>query len=131
MTAIEYSKLENRFLITYSENGSGKNLKIRFIGVKNGDFYLGKEIFKIENGIAHIDITNLADGIYTPVLRTDEKSCVCDNLKVIAGILTPDVNSDERIYYLTEKIISAEERLSELDKRISEISESVYGKSIL
>ena len=131
MTAIKYSKLENRFLITNSENGGGKNLEIRFDGVKNGDFIVGKEIFKVENGTAHLDIGRIADGSYTPILRTEEKSCICDKLKVLAGILSPDINADKRIYYLTKKIISAEQRLSELAKLISELSASVYGKSIL
>jgi len=131
MTAIKYSKLEDRFLITYLENGSGENLKISFSGVKDGDFYLGKESFKVENGIARINTGKLADGSYTPILRTEEKSYICDKLKVLAGILTPDVNAESRIYYLAGKIISAEERLRVLDKRISELSDSVYGKSIL
>ena len=131
MAAIEYTKLNNEFLITGCREDSDAVYEIRFEGEASGTLYLAGEAFGIHNGVARVCAKDLANGIHTPILQTETTSFICDKIKIEAGIITPQICIPEKIQYLNKKLIYAEQRACKIEEKIFELCNAVYGKSIL
>lgn len=131
MTTIEYSEYKNEFLLTGYTADTSKSFRLCFLGVKNGTVHIGNNDFLIENGIATVKISLLKDGEYTPVLHSKDGSFPCDKIEIIAETAAPKTCDSKRLIYLTKQFIEAHEKTSKLEKKLLELCDAVYGKSIL
>ena len=131
MTVIEYTKTKGELLITDYTEGSKEGLKFKFIGEKNGTLYIGGDTFRVENGIAIMKTSDIKEGVHTPILHTEDGSLICDGINLKAGVVTPKISDLKRTLYLTKRLIMAEEIAKKLENKLSELSNAVYGKSIL
>lgn len=130
MATIEYTKSKNEFLLTGYTSGHSDITKLYFFPRADGTLYIGNESFKVSKGMAIIRSLDIKNGTHTPVLEICGTSYVCDRIKSEAGTVIPERDENERIFYLTKKSVSAEERIALLEERLSELSNAVYGTSI-
>lgn len=130
MTVLEYTKSNGELLLTAFKDCGGDEICLRFYPECSGKIYLKKKSFEVKDGLAVIKRINIKDGTVTPLLKTEDGSFVCEKIKCEAGSVTPARKSREAILLLTKKLISAENKITSLEKRVAELSEAIYGKSI-
>ena len=130
MTIFEYTKDNDVYLLTdYIDDGSDE-VCLKFFPEGSGETILLSESFKVECGSAVIKRINFKDGEITPILKTENEAFRCEKIKCQSGSVTPAAPTRERIFELTKKVISAQNRIITLEKRVAELSEAVYGKTI-
>ena len=130
MIYFEYAKYGKEFLITRFDGGACDAIKIRFKNHRDGSIQLGAKSVRLENGVAVIRPSAFTEGVYTPIFPTDEGLFICDRIKFEAGRAMPLINHQERVFELTEKLISADEKINALENRMTELSSKVYAKNI-
>ncbi len=130
MIYFEYTKFGKEFLITDFEDGVSDTVKIRFRNQKDGALQIGAKSTRLENGSATLTIASLTDGVHTPIFHTDNGSFICDRIKAKAGKILPLVKERQRIFELTSKLLSAEEKINALEARLTELCSKVYAKNI-
>ncbi len=130
MTTLEYTKSNGEFLLTDYKDGGGDEVCLRFLPECSGRLYLEKESFAVKGGYAVINRICFNDGTLTPLLKSEDGSFICEKIKCEAGSVTPTRETQERLFLITKKLISAENKIISLEKRVAELSEAVYGKSI-
>ena len=131
MALIEYTKSKEGFLLTEYKKSDGKTVAFRFSGSECTALRIGDNFFKAENGQFTVNPQLLNEGAYTPIAYTNEGYTLCDKITVRAGVIVPFICDSEKILYLTKRIIAAEAELCDFKKKLCELSEAVYGKSIL
>lgn len=130
MIYFEYAKYGKEFLTTRFDAGACDTVKIRFKNQCDGSVQLGAKSVRLENGVATVKPSAFAQGVYTPILHTDAGSFICDRIKFEAGRAMPLINSQERVFELTERLISADEKIDALENRMTELCSKVYAKNI-
>ena len=130
MIYFEYTKYGKEFLITRFDDERYDNLKFRFKNHTSGSMQLGAKSVRLENGVACIPIASLPEGVHTPIFHSENGSFICDKIKIEAGKIFPLVNQRERVLELTEKLISADEKINLLENRITELCAKIYAKPI-
>lgn len=130
MATIEYTKSKNEFLLTGYTSGHSDITKIYFFPRTDGILYVGNESFKVTAGKAIIRSLEIKNGTHTPVLQINGVSYVCDRIKSEAGTVSPEKDENERIFYLTKKTVSAEERIANLEEKLTKLTSAVYGTNI-
>ena len=130
MTTLEYTKSNDEFLLTSYKEGAGEEICLRFFPEYSGEVYLRNDSFTVKGGRAFIKRNVFTDGTVTPLLKTDGGSFVCEKLKCESGSVIPAKPTREITFILTKRLISAENTIVSLEKRVAELSEAVYGKSI-
>ena len=129
MKKIELTKIFNRYVITGFTDGASPTT-MQFKPTENGRLEIGRQVFEVKSGIAEIKNTDLADGIYTPIIISGDKKILCERISVSHGSIEPYENGDLRSIRNAEKIIKLELMLSEVKSDVSMLCESVYCKKI-
>lgn len=130
MAKIKYEKYKEKFLITEFTNDNGNALEISFPELKRGTITVGEKSFIVENGKLSIPLSKLREKSYTPILKTDTDTCLCDKIKILAGKISLDFPQIERLLYLSSEVISMHRELEEIKRSTKGLCESVYGKNI-
>lgn len=130
MTVFEYTKDENAYMLTDFKDNGGDEVCLKFFPECTGEALLLGESFKLFGSCAVIKRIRFDDGDITPILKTDSESFICEKIRCESGSLTPSLPTRERIFELTKKAISAQNKIISLEKRVAELSEAVYGKTI-
>ncbi len=130
MTALKYTKSENEFLLTGYTEGGGDKTTLSFSLKTDGILYIGNMVCKVSEGTAVIRNLDIGDGVYAPILKINDGSYICDKIKSEAGTLSPEKNEIEQLFRLTKRAVSAEERLSLIEARLSRLCDAVYGEKI-
>jgi len=131
MALIEYTKSKDGFLLTGYKGSDGNKVTFRFSGAECKTLRIGDSSFEAENAQFEVNPHSLKEGVHTPIAYTEEGCLLCDKIKVRAGVIIPLICDAQKALYLTKRIIAAEEELLDFKKKLCELSEAVYGKSIL
>ena len=131
MALIEYSLFDGTFSLTSYSKGVKDKASFRFIGKCCKGLEIGKKYFGSENGVITVKVKDLDEGEYIPVAHTEDGMTICDKIKVAAGVIEPSISNFHRINTLTKNAIMTDERLKLCERMLTELSDTVYGKSIL
>ena len=130
MNVIEYTKYKNFFLITDIDESSENGYLIRFFPKLSGTVKIGKGRFDILDGKAFIKATDLPDGIYTPLVKTESGAFCCERIKTESGALSSDTDDRKRGMRTVKEMINADQQIRKIKEDIEMIKSSVYGKQI-
>ena len=130
MATIEYTKSKNEFLLTGYTEGYSDITKVYFFPRTDGVVHIANQSFKVSGGKAIIRSFDIKNGTHTPIFEANDTSYICDRIKSEAGAIMPERDESARIFHLTKKTVSAEERIAELEQKLSKLASAVYGTNI-
>ena len=97
MTVLCYTIVDN-FGECRSIFGKGTDpLEIRLEGAKEGIVHIGGIMSRVENGIAHISLSSLADGEYTPYVKTGQSTVELEQIKIRGSRVTLTPLKEQRL----------------------------------
>jgi len=104
-------------------------IKIRVEGEKPYMLFIDAEYtYFNEQGVAHLDLSNLKDGEYTPIVRTFNSTTVkLERIKKSHGRITLARRPDEVIQSVLVRLEEAENKNKMLEKSIDELKKNIKG----
>ena len=127
MKTIVYKNRLGRYDLIKIKNGSSKKIKLILEEPLNGKITFGNSVFKLSEGVAEIDTGKLCEGKNTPMLYSGGKirlleGFIYDGEEISYCLPSPEYvrNLSDSLFYLSERLSSAEEKIKGFEKKISE-----------
>lgn len=130
MPKIRYEKYSNAFIATAFVDDESSLFEITLDGVRGAYLFIGAEKFAVKDGKAEINLSKIHENRYTPRIKTDKEEYLCDPIAIVAGRVKLDFSEDERLLFLTSKLIEMGKEIFKMKEDIEELCESVYEKKI-
>ncbi len=125
MKTIIYKKRGKVYECTSIVNSQSNDCKILFEEAIDGKIKLGDKILTLIHGVAGLNLSTVSNGEYTPLLIKDGAVFKMEGLIFKDGTISRPMLTDEylrelsrRIEENAEIIISLEERIAELERKI-------------
>lgn len=125
MTVLCYTIVDN-FGECRSIFGKGTDpLEIRLEGAKEGIVHIGGIMSRAENGIAHISLSSLADGEYTPYVKTGQSTVELEQIKIRGSRVTLTPLKEQRLRRLLVRTEKLEKELADALLKIEEMQSKI------
>lgn len=116
-------------LISFKQDG-GDSLVMEFGEEYDGYLSIGKLTARIKGATCALDTRRLADGEYTPRLILTDMTVDLPRIKKYCGIITPPDPELPYVHKLSLRERRLSSRVAELEKKVEEITEKVWGSSL-
>ena len=132
MTQIGFTKIDDGFLITsYTAENKTKKAKLTFFPKICAQMIVGELRMPISDGEVTLDITDLKDGIYVPVLIFQDKSIYkCDEIAINGGEIKPNLSIIDRTILLTGLYAHLSRRCEMLESCCNDIYNITHTRTI-
>ena len=131
MPRIEYTELQNGYVITSYEEEPSCTAHFSFNPKCEGTLFLKGESCKVINGSAKTKLKSLSEGELLPVIVKDGGECkICQKLLSEAGTLFPMIRSEEALIEANRHSAYLYKKLETIEKRLDAIYEKEHPGSI-
>lgn len=130
MTSIIYKIIANfGECVDFIGDGSG-NLRVEVVGLGEGTMVIGSVAARLSAGIAHLDLSSLPDGEYTPILFSGSKKTSLEKIKLFGGRITRVTLDPEVIERLLHRVRELEEAQCILASRLEVCEMAIHPKAL-
>ena len=131
MTQIGFTKIKDSFLITSFTEGKTKKARLTFFPKICTQMIAGELRIPISDGEVTLDISDLKDGIYLPVLISQDKSIFkCDKIVIENGEIKPKLSAIERTILLSELYTELIGKYEKLESCCNDIYNITHTRTI-
>ena len=130
MTSIVYNIIANFGECAEFIGDGSTNVRVEIKGLDGGSIVIGDRAARLPGGIAHLDLSSLPDGEYTPAVFATSKRIPLEKIKIRDGRLSRVVIDQNLIERLLLRVRELECDRDELSRRL-EICESAIRPKTL
>ena len=128
MKIIVYKKREDFYECSAIKDSREELSSIIFDEPINGKLKLGERILPISGGVCRLDLNNLLDGEYSPVLIKDKRLFKMEEIIIKGAGAQKKTLGEEYLRSLSERIEKNRKRLCRLEALLKDISEKIERK---
>ena len=106
------------------------NVRIQVCGIGTGTLVIGSVAARLSSGIAHLDISSLPDGEYTPILFSGSKRTNLEKIKLRNGHISRLTLDPELIERLLNRVRELEDEQCSINARLEVCEMAIHPKTL-
>ena len=110
-------------------NGS-TNVRIEIRGIEKGSVVIGDSVARLSRGVAHLDLSSLCDGEYTPTVFASSKKIPLEKIKIRDGRISRVLLDPEIIERLLSRVALLEDERTDILSRLETLEIAVHPKTL-
>ena len=106
------------------------NTRLAIEGIGSGSIVIGDRAARVTSGIAHLDLSSLSDGEYTPTLFAASKRMPLEKIRIRGGKISRLILEPEQIERLLRRVNELECDRDKLLLRIEALEMAAHPKTL-